>query len=120
MDYAWTGRSPSVIPGFRPSVLPLHEGILDGPFPAGEPLPSEGALTKRFGVTRPRFAMACLSELRASGRSHQGPRHLYGAARLLSSPRLAAPGDCGHEGGKPSVAGAVGSTALGSHFGASL
>lgn len=29
-----------------------------------------------------------------------GARRLYGAARLLSSPRLAAPGGCGHEVGR--------------------
>ncbi|MGW0487348.1 GntR family transcriptional regulator [Streptomyces olivaceus] len=78
MDYAWTGRSPSVIRGFRPSALSLREGILDGTFLASQPLPSEGALAKQFGVTRPTVHQRLPERTPGIGscRSHQGPRHL--------------------------------------------
>ncbi|SFD78393.1 GntR family transcriptional regulator [Streptomyces aidingensis] len=44
----------------------LRAGILDGTYPAGQPLPSEDALAKRFGVTRPTVRQA-VAELRANG-----------------------------------------------------
>ncbi|MEU4891540.1 GntR family transcriptional regulator [Streptomyces sp. NPDC044780] len=44
----------------------LREGILDGTYPAGQPLPSEEVLAKQFGVTRPTVRQG-IAELRASG-----------------------------------------------------
>ncbi|MFC7809973.1 GntR family transcriptional regulator [Streptomyces olivaceus] len=75
-----------MIPGFRPSVLPLHEGILDGTFPASQPLPSEGALTKQFGVTRPGVRQD-LSEVRASGPVEA----IKGRGTFAHSPHTVAP-----------------------------
>ncbi|MFE1047480.1 GntR family transcriptional regulator [Streptomyces olivaceus] len=53
-------------PKYRQIADYLREGILDGTFPAGQPLPSEEALAKQFGVTRPTVRQG-LTELRASG-----------------------------------------------------
>lgn len=44
----------------------LRQGILDGTYPAGQPLPSEEALAKQFGVTRPTVRQG-IAELRAAG-----------------------------------------------------
>ena len=44
----------------------LRERIIDGTFPAGQPLPSEEALAKEFGVTRPTVRQG-IAELRAAG-----------------------------------------------------
>ncbi|MEW9519383.1 GntR family transcriptional regulator [Streptomyces tubercidicus] len=44
----------------------LRQGILDGTYPAGQPLPSEELLAKQFGVSRPTVRQG-ISELRASG-----------------------------------------------------
>ncbi|MEU2688539.1 GntR family transcriptional regulator [Streptomyces hygroscopicus] len=44
----------------------LREGILGGTYPAGQPLPSEEALAKQFGVTRPTVRQG-IAELRAAG-----------------------------------------------------
>lgn len=53
-------------PKYRQIADYLREGILDGTFPAGQPLPSEETLAKQFGVTRPTVRQG-LTELRASG-----------------------------------------------------
>lgn len=53
-------------PKYRQIADYLREGILNGTFPAGQPLPSEEALAKQFGVTRPTVRQG-LTELRASG-----------------------------------------------------
>ncbi|MFF3640335.1 GntR family transcriptional regulator [Streptomyces sp. NPDC002564] len=53
-------------PKYRQIADYLREGILDGTFPAGQPLPSEESLAKQFGVTRPTVRQG-LTELRASG-----------------------------------------------------
>ncbi|MFE2189959.1 GntR family transcriptional regulator [Streptomyces olivaceus] len=52
--------------------------MLEGTFPAGQPLPSEGALAKQFGVTRPTLRQGMPERTPGIGscRSHQGPRHL--------------------------------------------
>ena len=44
----------------------LREGILSGTYPAGQPLPSEEALAKQYGVTRPTVRQG-IAELRAAG-----------------------------------------------------
>ncbi|MEU1625813.1 GntR family transcriptional regulator [Streptomyces sp. NPDC020096] len=44
----------------------LRQGILDGTYPAGQPLPSEEVLAKQFGVTRPTVRQG-IAELRAAG-----------------------------------------------------
>ncbi|WP_371654748.1 MULTISPECIES: GntR family transcriptional regulator [unclassified Streptomyces] len=44
----------------------LRHGILDGTYPAGQPLPSEESLAKQFGVTRPTVRQG-IAELRAAG-----------------------------------------------------
>ncbi|TJZ93184.1 GntR family transcriptional regulator [Actinacidiphila oryziradicis] len=44
----------------------LRKGILDGTYPAGQPLPSEEILAKQFGVTRPTVRQG-IAELRAAG-----------------------------------------------------
>lgn len=44
----------------------LRTGILDGTYPAGQPLPSEEILAKQFGVTRPTVRQG-IAELRAAG-----------------------------------------------------
>ncbi|MEU4686466.1 GntR family transcriptional regulator [Streptomyces xinghaiensis] len=44
----------------------LRRGILDGTYPAGQPLPSEEVLAKQFGVTRPTVRQG-IAELRAAG-----------------------------------------------------
>lgn len=44
----------------------LRERIIDGTFPAGQPLPSEEQLAREFGVTRPTVRQG-ISELRAAG-----------------------------------------------------
>lgn len=44
----------------------LRAGILDGTYPAGQPLPSEEVLAKQFGVTRPTVRQG-IAELRAAG-----------------------------------------------------
>ncbi|MET9195077.1 GntR family transcriptional regulator [Streptomyces olivaceus] len=75
-----------MIPGFRPSVLPLHEGILDGTFPASQPLPSEGALAKQLDVTRPKVRQD-LSEVRASGPVEA----IKGRGTFAHSPHTVAP-----------------------------
>ncbi len=53
-------------PKYRQIADYLREGILNGTFPAYQPLPSEEALAKQFGVTRPTVRQG-LTELRASG-----------------------------------------------------
>ncbi len=53
-------------PKYRQIADYLRDGILNGTFPAGQPLPSEEALAKQFGVTRPTVRQG-LAELRASG-----------------------------------------------------
>ncbi|MFE4754472.1 GntR family transcriptional regulator [Streptomyces mirabilis] len=53
-------------PKYRQIADYLREGILDGTYPAGQPLPSEESLAKQFGVTRPTVRQG-LTELRASG-----------------------------------------------------
>ena len=53
-------------PKYRQIADYLRRGILDGTYPAGQPLPSEEALAKQFGVTRPTVRQG-LTELRASG-----------------------------------------------------
>src|SRR3954470_8942259 len=53
-------------PKYRQIADYLRDGILDGTFPAGQPLPSEESLAKQFGVTRPTVRQG-LTELRASG-----------------------------------------------------
>ncbi|MGC5363057.1 GntR family transcriptional regulator [Streptomyces sp. DT24] len=53
-------------PKYRQIAEYLRRGILDGTYPAGQPLPSEEALAKQFGVTRPTVRQG-LTELRASG-----------------------------------------------------
>ncbi|MGW6456575.1 GntR family transcriptional regulator [Streptomyces sp. NPDC055078] len=53
-------------PKYRQIADYLREGILNGTFPAGQPLPSEETLAKQFGVTRPTVRQG-LNELRASG-----------------------------------------------------
>ncbi|MEU9334419.1 GntR family transcriptional regulator [Streptomyces sp. NPDC048290] len=44
----------------------LRKGILDGTYPAGQPLPSEEILAGQFGVTRPTVRQG-IAELRAAG-----------------------------------------------------
>jgi GntR family transcriptional regulator len=44
----------------------LREQILDGTYPAGQPLPSEEQLARAFGVSRPTVRQG-ISELRAAG-----------------------------------------------------
>ncbi len=44
----------------------LRRGILEGEYPAGQPLPSEEVLAKQFGVTRPTVRQG-IAELRAAG-----------------------------------------------------
>lgn len=44
----------------------LRQGILDGTYPAGQPLPSEESLAKQFQVTRPTVRQG-IAELRAAG-----------------------------------------------------
>jgi GntR family transcriptional regulator len=53
-------------PKYRQIADYLRRGILDGTYPAGQPLPSEEALAKQFGVTRPTVRQG-LTELRAAG-----------------------------------------------------
>ncbi|MFG2310143.1 GntR family transcriptional regulator [Streptomyces sp. NPDC048566] len=53
-------------PKYRQIADYLREGILNGTYPAGQPLPSEETLAKQFGVTRPTVRQG-LTELRASG-----------------------------------------------------
>ncbi|MFE2824422.1 GntR family transcriptional regulator [Streptomyces sp. NPDC059271] len=53
-------------PKYRQIAEHLREGILNGTYPAGQPLPSEETLAKQFGVTRPTVRQG-LTELRASG-----------------------------------------------------
>ncbi|MFD9651098.1 GntR family transcriptional regulator [Streptomyces mirabilis] len=53
-------------PKYRQIAAYLREGILNGTYPAGQPLPSEESLAKQFGVTRPTVRQG-LTELRASG-----------------------------------------------------
>ncbi|MGW4030929.1 GntR family transcriptional regulator [Streptomyces sp. NPDC004838] len=53
-------------PKYRQIADYLREGILNGTFPAGQPLPSEEALAKQFSVTRPTVRQG-ITELRASG-----------------------------------------------------
>uniref|UniRef100_A0AAU3I256 GntR family transcriptional regulator n=1 Tax=Streptomyces sp. NBC_01393 TaxID=2903851 RepID=A0AAU3I256_9ACTN len=53
-------------PKYRQIAEYLREGILNGTYPAGQPLPSEETLAKQFGVTRPTVRQG-LTELRASG-----------------------------------------------------
>ncbi|MEU5973879.1 GntR family transcriptional regulator [Streptomyces sp. NPDC047315] len=53
-------------PKYRQIADYLREGILNGTFPAGQPLPSEEILAKQFQVTRPTVRQG-LTELRASG-----------------------------------------------------
>lgn len=53
-------------PKYRQIADYLRRGILDGTYPAGQPLPSEETLAKQFGVTRPTVRQG-LTELRASG-----------------------------------------------------
>ncbi|MFF3130156.1 GntR family transcriptional regulator [Streptomyces mirabilis] len=53
-------------PKYRQIADYLREGILNGTYPAGQPLPSEESLAKQFGVTRPTVRQG-LTELRASG-----------------------------------------------------
>lgn len=56
----------STQPKYRQIADYLREGILNGTYPAGQPLPSEETLAKQFGVTRPTVRQG-LTELRASG-----------------------------------------------------
>lgn len=44
----------------------LRQGILDGTYPAGQPLPSEEVIAKQFGVSRPTVRQG-IAELRAAG-----------------------------------------------------
>ncbi|MFG2685256.1 GntR family transcriptional regulator [Streptomyces sp. NPDC048405] len=53
-------------PKYRQIANYLREGILDGTFAAGQPLPSEEALAKQCGVTRPTVSQG-LRGLRTSG-----------------------------------------------------
>lgn len=53
-------------PKYRQIAEYLREGILNGTYPARQPLPSEETLAKQFGVTRPTVRQG-LTELRASG-----------------------------------------------------
>jgi len=53
-------------PRYRQIAEWLRDRILDGTFPAGQPLPSEEHLAKRFGVSRPTVRQG-ISELRAAG-----------------------------------------------------
>ncbi|MGD1224988.1 GntR family transcriptional regulator [Streptomyces krungchingensis] len=53
-------------PKYRQIAEYLREGILNGTYPAGQPLPSEESLAKQFGVTRPTVRQG-LTELRATG-----------------------------------------------------
>lgn len=53
-------------PRYRQIAESLRQGILDGTYPTGQPLPSEESLAKRFGVTRPTVRQG-IAELRASG-----------------------------------------------------
>jgi len=53
-------------PRYRQIADWLRDRILDGSFPAGQPLPSEEQLAKRFGVSRPTVRQG-ISELRAAG-----------------------------------------------------
>ncbi|MFF4537942.1 GntR family transcriptional regulator [Streptomyces aureus] len=56
----------STQPKYRQIAEYLRESILNGTYPAGQPLPSEETLAKQFGVTRPTVRQG-LTELRASG-----------------------------------------------------
>lgn len=51
---------------YRQIAAHLREGILDGTYPAGQPLPSEEILAKQFGVSRPTVRQG-IAELRAAG-----------------------------------------------------
>jgi GntR family transcriptional regulator len=53
-------------PKYRQIADHLREGILNGTYPAGQPLPSEESLAEQFGVTRPTVRQA-VAELRANG-----------------------------------------------------
>ncbi len=53
-------------PKYRQIADHLREGILNGDYPTGQPLPSEESLAKQFGVTRPTVRQA-VAELRANG-----------------------------------------------------
>ncbi|WP_411577134.1 GntR family transcriptional regulator [Streptomyces sp. A13(2022)] len=92
VDYAWTGRSLAVIRGFGPSVLPLREGILDGTFLTRQPLPSEGALAKQFGVTRPTVRQGLPERTPGIGscRSHRRGIFACSAHTVAPAPRPAA------------------------------
>ncbi|UXX95406.1 winged helix-turn-helix domain-containing protein [Streptomyces sp. AD2-2] len=71
-------------PKYRQIADYLREGILNGTFPAGQPLPSEEALAKQFGVTRPTVRQG-LTELRASGLVEA----IMGRGTFARSPRAA-------------------------------
>ena len=51
---------------YRQIAEKLRQGILDGTYPAGRPLPSEEILARRFEVSRPTVRQG-ISELRAAG-----------------------------------------------------
>lgn len=53
-------------PKYRQIADHLRAGILDGTYPAGQPLPSEESVANDFGVTRPTVRQA-IAELRANG-----------------------------------------------------
>ncbi|ONK11200.1 GntR family transcriptional regulator [Streptomyces sp. MP131-18] len=53
-------------PKYRQIADHLREGILNGTYPAGQPLPSEESLAGEFNVTRPTVRQA-VAELRANG-----------------------------------------------------
>ncbi|WP_344526832.1 GntR family transcriptional regulator [Streptomyces albiaxialis] len=53
-------------PKYRQIADYLRAGIMDGTYPAGQPLPSEESLAKQFEVTRPTVRQG-IAELRASG-----------------------------------------------------
>lgn len=59
---------PSEKPQARYKAIAAHlqRGILDGTYPAGQPLPSEEILAKQFGVSRPTVRQG-IAELRAAG-----------------------------------------------------
>lgn len=51
---------------YRQIAAHLREGILDGTYPVGQPLPSEEVLAKQYGVSRPTVRQG-IAELRAAG-----------------------------------------------------
>ncbi|KPI18691.1 transcriptional regulator, GntR family with UTRA sensor domain containing protein [Actinobacteria bacterium OK074] len=53
-------------PKYQQIAAYLRKGILDGTYPAGQPLPSEETLAGQFSVTRPTVRQG-LAELRAEG-----------------------------------------------------